>query len=157
MNKLFKKTGRLFLLSLLLFSIAFHNNASAQAKQKKPQIKSFSKKLFIGKSYYVKVKNRPKKSTLSYSLSKTSRAKINKKTGKLTTRKSGKITYVYALKLKTGNTNHSINLSKFTNRLIHQKFLANSCQTPLLKLVQRLTHGITLLCYTAVVYCCKKK
>ena len=30
--------------------------------------------------------------TLSYSLSKTSRAKINKKTGKLTTRKSGKIT-----------------------------------------------------------------
>ena len=92
MNTLFKKTGRLFLLSLLLFSIAFHNNASAQAKQKKPQIKSFSKKLFIGKSYYVKVKNRPKKSTLSYSLSKTSRAKINKKTGKLTTRKSGKIT-----------------------------------------------------------------
>ena len=141
MNTLFKKTGRLFLLSLLLFSIAFHNNASAQAKQKKPQIKSFSKKLFVGKSYYVKVKNRPKKSTLSYSLSKTSRAKINKKTGKLTTR----------------NTNHSINLSKFTNRLIHQKFLANSCQTPLLKLVQRSTHGITLLCYTAVVYCCKKK
>ena len=53
MNTLFKKTGRLFLLSLLLFSIAFHNNASAQAKQKKPQIKSFSKKLFVGKSYYV--------------------------------------------------------------------------------------------------------
>lgn len=51
MNTLFKKTGRLFLLSLLLFSIAFHNNASAQAKQKKPQIKSFSKKLFVGKSY----------------------------------------------------------------------------------------------------------
>lgn len=100
MNTLFKKTGRLFLLSLLLFSIAFHNNASAQAKQKKPQIKSFSKKLFIGKSYYVKVKNRPKKSTLSYSLSKTSRAKINKKTGKLTTRKSGKITIRVRIKSK---------------------------------------------------------
>ena len=96
----FKKTGRLFLLSLLLFSIAFHNNASAQAKQKKPQIKSFSKKLFVGKSYYVKVKNRPKKSTLSYSLSKTSRAKINKKTGQLTTRKSGKITIRVRIKSK---------------------------------------------------------
>lgn len=100
MNTLFKKTGRLFLLSLLLFSIAFHNNASAQAKQKKPQIKSFSKKLFVGKSYYVKVKNRPKKSTLSYSLSKTSRAKINKKTGQLTTRKSGKITIRVRIKSK---------------------------------------------------------
>ena len=100
MNTLFKKTGQLFLLSLLLFSIAFHNNASAQAKQKKPQIKSFSKKLFVGKSYYVKVKNRPKKSTLSYSLSKTSRAKINKKTGQLTTRKSGKITIRVRIKSK---------------------------------------------------------
>ena len=100
MNTLFKKTGRLFLLSLLLFSIAFHNNASAQAKQKKPQIKSFSKKLLVGKSYYVKVKNRPKKSTLSYSLSKTTRAKINKKTGQLTTRKSGKITIRVRIKSK---------------------------------------------------------
>ena len=154
MNTLFKKTGRLFLLSLLLFSIAFHNNASAQAKQKKPQIKSFSKKLFVGKSYYVKVKNRPKKSTLSYSLSKTSRAKINKKTGKLTTRKSGKITI--RVRIKSKNRKYK-SLHKSVQIYEHQKFLANSCQTPLLKLVQRSTHGITLLCYTAVVYCCKKK
>lgn len=157
MNTLFKKTGRLFLLSLLLFSIAFHNNASAQAKQKKPQIKSFSKKLFVGKSYYVKVKNRPKKSTLSYSLSKTSRAKINKKTGQLTTRKSGKITIRVRIKSKNRKYKSLHKSVQIYEQTKTSKFLANSCQTPLLKLVQQSTHGITLLCYTAVVYCCKKK
>lgn len=100
MNTLFKKIARFFLLSMILISIAFHNNASVQAKQKTPQIKSFSKKLIVGKSYYVKVKNRPQKSTLSYSLNKTTRAKINKKTGRLTTRKSGKITIRVHIKSK---------------------------------------------------------
>lgn len=47
MNTLFKKTGRLFLLSLLLFSIAFHNNASAQAKQKNRRSSHFLKNYLL--------------------------------------------------------------------------------------------------------------
>ena len=60
MNTLFKKKQDDFLLlSLLLFSIAFHNNASAQAKQKKPQIKSFSKNYWL-ENLIIKSQNRPK-------------------------------------------------------------------------------------------------
>lgn len=84
----------------------------------------------VGKSYYVKVKKSSQKSTLSYSLSKTTRAKINKKTGQLTTRKSGKITIRVRIKSKNKkykSLHKSVQIYEQTNTSkISGKFLPNA-------------------------------